>query len=67
MVKNPPDNARDSRDVGSIPGSGRAPGEGKGNPLSILAWKIPWIEKPGGMYSPWSHKETRRSVHDTPS
>ena len=26
--------------------------------LSILAWKIPWMEEPGG-YSPSSHKETR--------
>ena len=24
---------------------------------SILAWEIPWIEEPGGLYSPWSHKE----------
>ena len=23
---------------------------------SILAWKIPWTEEPGG-YSPWGHKE----------
>ena len=23
---------------------------------SILAWEIPWTEKPGG-YSPWGHKE----------
>ena len=30
MVKNPPANARD---VGSIPGLGRSPGEGNGNPL----------------------------------
>ena len=22
-----------------------------------LAWKIPWIEKPGADYSPWGHKE----------
>ena len=29
-VKNPPANAGD---VGSIPGSGRSPGEGNGNPL----------------------------------
>ena len=34
-------------DTGLIPGLGRAPGEGNGNPLSTLAWKIPWIEKPG--------------------
>ena len=33
MVKNPPTNAGDVRDVDSIPGSGRFPGEGNGNPL----------------------------------
>ena len=33
MVKNSPANAGDSRDPGSIPGSGRAPGEGNSNPL----------------------------------
>ena len=36
-------------DQGSIPGSGRSPGEGNGNPFSILAWKIPLTEKPGGL------------------
>ena len=24
---------------------------------SILAWRIPWAEEPGGLYSPWGHKE----------
>ena len=33
MVKNPAANAGDIRDVGSIPGSGRFPGEGNGNPF----------------------------------
>ena len=33
VVKNPPANAGDLRDVGSIPGSGRSPGEGHRNPL----------------------------------
>ena len=33
MVKNPPANAGDIKDVGSIPGSGRSPGEGNDNPL----------------------------------
>ena len=33
MVKNPPANAGDIRDVGSIPESGRFPGEGNSNPL----------------------------------
>ena len=45
MVKNLPANAEDERDMGSIPGLGRGPLEGKGYPLqysSILAWRIPW-------------------------
>ena len=33
MVKNPPANAVDARDMGSVPGLGRSPGEGNGNPL----------------------------------
>ena len=33
MVKNFPANEGDVRDVGSIPGSERSPGEGHGNPL----------------------------------
>ena len=33
LVKNPPANAGDARDVGSIPGSGRSPGAGNGNPF----------------------------------
>ena len=32
-AKNPPAKARDSRDAGSIPGSGNPSGEGNGNPL----------------------------------
>ena len=33
VVKNPPANAGDKRDMGSAPGSGRSPGEENGNPL----------------------------------
>ena len=33
VVKNPPASAGDDRDAGLIPGSGRSPGEGNGNPL----------------------------------
>ena len=29
---------------------------------SILAWIIPWTEKPGG-YSPWGHKESDMTEH----
>ena len=32
-VKNPPASAGDTGDMGLIPGSGRSPGEGNGNPL----------------------------------
>ena len=33
VLKNPPHKARDTRDAGSIPVSGRSPGGGHGNPL----------------------------------
>ena len=29
-------------DLGSIPGLGRSPGEGKGYPLQYSGWRIPW-------------------------
>ena len=45
MVKNPPASAGDIRDAGLIPGSGRSPGGGPGNPLQYLAWEIPWTEE----------------------
>ena len=35
--------------AGSIPGSGRSPGEANGNRSNILAWEIPWTEEPGGL------------------
>ena len=38
----------DAGDVGLIPGWGKSPGGGNGNPLSILAWEILWKEEPGG-------------------
>ena len=40
VVKHPSASAGDTRDVGSIPGSGRSPGGGNGNPLQFLAWEI---------------------------
>ena len=33
VVENPPASARDAEDMGLIPGSGRSPGEGNGNPF----------------------------------
>ena len=35
-VKNPPASAGDAGDMGSIPGSGRSPGGGNGNPLQYF-------------------------------
>ena len=35
VVKNPPANAGDLRDMGLIPGLGRSPGEGNGNPVFL--------------------------------
>ena len=41
MVKNPPANTRDIKDVGLIPGSGRSPGGGHGNPLQYSCLENP--------------------------
>ena len=103
-MKSLPASAGDAGDVGSIPGPGKSPGEGNGNPLqysclgnpmdggawwaavhgvaksrtrlsnftftfhfhalekemathsSVLAWRIPWMEEPGGLPSMGSHR-----------
>ena len=36
------ESACNAGDLGSIPGLGRSPGEGKGYPSCILAWRFPW-------------------------
>ena len=42
---------------GSIPGLGRSPGEGNGNPLPVLLpGKIPWTEEPGRLQSMGSQR-----------
>ena len=41
VVKNLPDNAGDTRDVGLIPGLGRCPGGGHGNPLQYSCLENP--------------------------
>ena len=49
-----------------IPGLGRFPAEGTEYHSSSLSWRIPWTEEPGGLYSPWGHKEsdmTERLTH----
>ena len=47
VVKNPSANVGDSKDMNSIPGSRRSPGEGLATHSNILAWRILWTEKPG--------------------
>ena len=56
MVKNSPANAGAIRDVASILGSGRSPGEGNGNPLQYSSQEIPWTEEPGELQSTGSQK-----------
>ena len=48
--------ASNAGDLGSIPGSGRSPGEGNGNPLQDFAWKIPWMEEPSRLQSMGSQR-----------
>ena len=63
MVKNPPAEAEDTRDVGSIPESGRSSGGGN-SCSSILAWKIPWAEKPGRLWSSRSQRVGHDGAHE---
>ena len=49
-------NAGDAGNVGSIPGLGRSLGEVMVTHSSILAWRIPWTEAPGGLQSKWSQR-----------
>ena len=51
VAKNLPANAGDARETGSIPRSGRSPGEEMAAYSSILAWRIPWIGEPDGLQS----------------
>ena len=52
-AKNLTVNFGDAIDEGLIPGLGRFPGEGNGNPLQDSCQENPWTEERG---SPWDHK-----------
>ena len=47
------ESACNARDLSSVPGLGRSPGEGNGNQThsSLLAWRIPWTEETGRLQS----------------
>ena len=55
VVKNPPANAGD---VGSIPGWGRSPGEGNGNPIQYSCLENPHGQRSLAGYSTWGRKES---------
>ena len=56
VIQNPPANAGD---VGSIPGSGRSPGEENGNPPEYSCLENPMDRKRLVGYSTWGHKQVR--------
>ena len=63
LVKNPPANAGDTRHMGSIPGSGRSPGVGSGNPFQ---YSCPENSMDRGVwrdYSPWGRRELESTEH----
>ena len=51
VAKNPPADAGDIRDTGSIYGSEDPLEEVMATHPSSLAWEIPWTEEPGGLQS----------------
>ena len=62
VVKNPPANAGDLRDSGLIPGLGRSPGGGNGNPLQYS-----FLENPMDREAWWAavHGGLKRVRHDS--
>ena len=56
-------NAGATRDVGSISGSGRSPGEGHGNPLQYSCLENTRGQRSLVGYSLWGHKESDMSEH----
>ena len=55
VLKNPPASAGDTRDVGSIPRSGRSPGTGNGNPLQSSCLEN--LTGRGALWATWGCKE----------
>ena len=51
-------NKRKSKTEVQSLGQGDPLEEGMATHSSILAWRIPWTEEPGG-YSPWGHKRVQ--------
>ena len=61
--KEPATNAGDVRDVGSIPGLGRSPGGGRGNPLQYSCLENPMDRGAWQVgYSPWGLRDTTEAT-----
>ena len=60
------DSTCNAGDLSAIPGWGRSPGEGIGNPLHYFTRKIPWTEKPGRLQSVGSQRDTTEQIHTRP-
>ena len=61
MVNNQP--ANDVRDAGSIPGQEGPLEKGMVTHSSILAWRIPWTEEPGGLQPMWLQRVRCDQAH----
>ena len=53
-------------DMGSIPESGRSPGEGNGSPLQYSCLRNPWTEEPGALQSMGSQRVRHSLVMKPP-
>ena len=58
VVEKPPASAGAIKYLGSVPGSGRSPGEGNGNPLQSSCQENPHEQRSLAGCSPWGHKES---------
>ena len=68
VVKNLPASARDAKDMRSIPGSGRSPGGGNGNPLQYSCLGNPmdrgaWLAIVHGVAKSQTHLSTHVHTH----
>ena len=63
VVKNHPANAEDVIDAGLIPGLGKFPEGGHGNPFQYSCLENPHKQRSLADYSPQSHKELDMTEH----
>ena len=63
MVKNPPANAGEA---GLIPGLGRSPGEGNGNPFQYSCQENPMERGAWQAYRPWGRKRVGHNLATKP-